>query len=508
MMEERYYLGVDVGTSSTKGVLIDSDHRIICTKLVMHDMENPAEGYYEHDAETVWWKEVCTVCRQLISESGVDPKEIGAVGMSTIGSDCLPVDEECRPLRKAILYGIDSRAQEEIDWLTRHYGPEKVQRLFERPICTGDVSAKILWVKNHEPEIYAKTYKFLTGSSYLTAKLTGNYVLDQFLAQASFRPLYAKDGSVNEEECTLFCRPDQICDTLPVHAVAGTVTRQAALDTGLAEGTKVIVGTGDSSAEAISTGVIGPGDMMLQFGSTLFLYYCSSVPVTDNRMRGNNYLVPGTYSLAGGTNTCGALTQWFRDTMFQDAAEKEKTTGINAFSSMANEIVTIPAGSDGLIVLPYFSGERTPINDPKAKGVVFGLSKKHTRAHIYKAALEGIGYSLRQHLDVIHEHGLPIRKIMAVGGGTNNDGWMQCIADIIQQPINVAEETVGAAYGDALMAAIADGNIRDFNELGEGIRIKKTYIPDSANGPIYSKMYNLYCKLYQNTKEIMHEISN
>ena len=271
-----YYMGIDVGTSETKGLLIDRNCRIVLQSSIKHSMEHPKPGQYEHDAERVWWHDLCIVANTLIRDSGVEAKEIAALGISTLGSDCLPVDETCKPLRKAILYGIDSRAQEEIEWLTNYYGTEEVNRLFGRPICTGDVAAKILWIKHHEPEIYKRTYKFLTGSSYLVARLTGKYVIDQFLSQASFRPLYRKDGSICEEECQLYCSPEQLAQTMPASDIAGFVTKEASLATGLAEGTPVITGTGDSSAEAISTGVLAPGDMMIQFGSTLFLYYCSA----------------------------------------------------------------------------------------------------------------------------------------------------------------------------------------------------------------------------------------
>lgn len=226
------YMGIDIGTSGTKGVIIGPDCRIIAEHHVAHEIENPKPNYYEHDAENVWWKEFCEVSGELIRMAGIDSGAIVCVGASTLGADCLPVDESCRPLRKAILYGIDSRSQQQIEDLTGYYGEKRVKELFGRPICSGDVAAKILWLKQNEPEIYKRTYKFLTGSSFITARLTGNYVVDQFLAQASFRPLYHMDGRVNEEECRMFCRPDQIARAQPVHAAAGTVTARAGLRKG------------------------------------------------------------------------------------------------------------------------------------------------------------------------------------------------------------------------------------------------------------------------------------
>ena len=203
-----YFMGIDIGSSETKGILMDESWKPIHTCTAQHVMENPAPHYFEHDAEGVWWHDFCAVSQALLAETGISPAEIAGVGASVLGCDCLPVDEHCRPLRKAILYGIDARCQGEIEWLTEHFGEDGVIERFGHPVCSDDVAAKILWVKNHEPEVYAKTYKFLTGSSYITAKLTGNYVIDQFLAKAAFRPLYREDGSINEAECGLFCRPD------------------------------------------------------------------------------------------------------------------------------------------------------------------------------------------------------------------------------------------------------------------------------------------------------------
>ena len=246
-MEKRYYLGIDVGTFSSRGILLDEDFHLVADESVPHGMDNPAPGYFEHDALGVWWTDFCKLSRALLQRSGISPRQIACVGASALGTDCLPVDENCEPLRPAILYGIDARASKEADWLTEYYGAERVRQLFGHPICSGDTATKILWIRRHEPEIYARTYKFLTGSSFLAARLTGRYTIDQFLAKGSFRPLYLADGSVNEAECGLYCRPDQLAEALPVTSIIGGVTEKAAAETGLAPGTPVIVGTGEDA---------------------------------------------------------------------------------------------------------------------------------------------------------------------------------------------------------------------------------------------------------------------
>ena len=501
-----FYMGIDIGTFETKGVVINQDCTIVAYHVEKHSLENPREGYYEHDAEQIWWKEFCLTSKALLKEAGLQGEDIASVGASTLGCDCLPVDESCKPLRKAILYGIDSRAQEELTYLAAYYGEEEVKRIFGRPICSGDVAPKILWIKNNEPDVYHNTKKFLTGTSYIVAKLTDEYVIDAFLGRAAFRPFYRENGSIDEKMCMPFCRPEQIAKTALVTDIVGTVTDQAAADTGLRTGTPVITGTGDSAAEAVSTGVLTPGDMMLQFGSSLFIYCCTDHLVEDNRVRGNNFTVPGTFSIAAGTNACGTLTRWYRDNLYPDLLSVEEAGGAAAFEAMTCGMEKIPAGSCGLITLPYFAGERTPINDPTTKGVVFGLRLNHTRQHLYKSALEAVGYSIGQHLDILKELGVEINKIMAVGGGTKNNLWMQIISDITGREIGISKIAIGASYGDALMAALGVGRFASFSELGKVIQLKTTINPNIDNHKAYMGYRKLFDEIYVRNKDLLHRI--
>ncbi|MCI6640699.1 MAG: FGGY-family carbohydrate kinase [Pygmaiobacter massiliensis] len=503
----KYLMGIDIGTNESKGVIVDQTGQIVASAATPHGMENPKPNYYEHDAEQVWWKDFCILSHTLLEKSKLAADQIAAVGVSTLGTCCLPVDENCRPLRKAILYGIDARSQKEIQYLTEYYGEKRVQELFGRPLCSGDVCAKILWIRNNEPEVYEKTYKFLPGSSYLVAKLTGEYVVDRFLGLASLRPMYNPDGSIRAEECSLFCRPDQLPEGRVSCDVAGYVTEQAAAETGLAVGTPVTVGTGDSTAESISTGVLHPGDMMVQFGSSIFIYCCTDHLVYDDRVRGNNFTVPGTFSVAAGTNNCGTVTKWFRDNLFPEALEQQKAGGANAFQTMMEGLDEIAPGSDGLVMLPYMtSGERTPINDPNAKGVIFGLTDRHTKRHLYRAALESVAYAVGQHVDILKENNIPLSRIMAVGGGTQNPLWMQIVADVIGEPLQLAAVTIGASYGDALMAGIGAGLYRDFEALGQIIKPARTFTPDPERHEQYKKYRKLYDDLYLATRDLMHTL--
>lgn len=503
----KYFMGIDVGTYESKGVIINDKAEVVCSAATPHGLENPKPHYFEHDADTVWWGDICKLTKTLLETSGLANTEIAAFGCSTLAADVLPVDENCTPLRKGILYGIDSRATEEIKYLEEYYGDRLDELWGGEELCSSDCMPKVLWIKNNEPEVYEKTYKFLTASSYITAKLTGKYVIDRYLAVSSFIPCYRPDLSIDDElarEC--YCRGDQLAEGHEVTDVVGYVTAEAARETGLAEGTPVITGTDDSGAEAISAGVLQPGDLMVQLGSTCYIIYCSDQLIHDDRIWEEDSLIPGRYSIDGGTNAAGALTKWMRDTFFPDLVREQEAGGENAFTALTKLAANVPAGAGGLVVLPYFSGERTPINDSEAKGIIFGLQFHHTRDQIYRAGLEGVACSVAQHIDILEEHGLKINNLMCTGGGTRNPVWLQIIADMTGHEVKTPEVTLGASYGDALMAGIGVGCFQGFPDLSRYIRVGNVYRPDPEKAGLYAKIKDIYGKLYEANKDLMHEL--
>lgn len=292
--------------------------------------------------------------------------------------------------------------------------------------------------------------------------------------------------------------------------IAGYVTETASKETGLAVGTPVIVGTDDSGAEAISTGVVAPGKMMIQFGSSIYMILGTKELVDDERLWREEFIVPGLCDISAGTNAAGSLTKWYRNTIFPDALELEQNGGPDAYITMMQDLDKIPVGSDGLITLPYFAGERTPINDPLARGILFGLTLAHTRQHMYRSALESVAYSVNQQLKIMLEHDVPIDQIFAVGGGVKNDLWMQIVADVTGKEISTPAITVGASFDDALMAAsgIKYSGFESFNKLTDFIKPGKTYHPNKENHETYKKYQNIYDSLYPATVNLMHCLSD
>jgi|LSQX01.1.fsa_nt_gb xylulokinase len=501
-----YLLGVDIGTYESKGVLTTISGEVVAVQVRPHELAIPRPGWAEHDAEQIWWADFCAITRGLLAEARVAPAEIRAVGCSAIGPCMLPVDPEGKPLRPAVLYGIDTRAAAEIAELTEALGSEAIYRTSGTALSTQSVGPKILWERRHEPEIYAHAARFVTSTTFLVGRLTGRWVVDHYTA-ASFHPLYnLAQGEWDPEMAAPIVELGRLPELGWTTDIAGTVTAEAAAETGLAVGTPVIVGTVDAAAEAVSVGVVEPGQLMIMYGSTIFMIEVLAERKTDPRLWSAPYLFPETRCLMAGMATSGALTRWFRDHLAKELIQLEQATGANSYAALAEEAGCTPPGADGLVVLPYFSGERTPINDPQAKGVIFGLTLAHTRGHLYRAILEGVGYGINHHFEVLTEIGAAPRVAVAVGGGTKNPLWLQIVSDITGVEQVVPAVTIGAAYGDAFLAGLGIGLFSSYRHIQEWLRIERVVKPDPERTAIYRKYYQAYRRLYRQTREIMHEL--
>jgi xylulokinase len=418
----------------------------------------------------------------------------------------LPVDKDGNPLRMGVLYGVDTRAHVEIDELNARFGRDTLLAKTGNELSSQAVGPKILWLKKNEPENYQKAARFVTASTFIMARLTGKTVIDHLTA-SFFTPLYDfKNGCWSEEFCNGIVEPERLPELGWACDIAGKVTAGAAKITGLAEGTPVTFGTADASAEAVSVGVVKPGQMMLMYGSTIFMYLVTSQPRVDERLWAARYLFPGTSAFAAGTATSGSLTRWFRDKLTPDLLLTEKSGGENAYSALIREAQGISAGSEGLVVLPFFSGERTPINDPKARGVFFGLTLSHQRGHLFRAVLEGVGYGIRQHFDVMREIGVEPEDVISVGGGTKNALWLQIVSDISGVAQKVPAVTFGASYGDAFLAGMSVGAFSSYDQINSWLHYDRVITPDTKKYEAYNRYYQIYLQLYRQNKGLMAEL--
>lgn len=506
-MGQNLLLGVDIGTYETKGVLVTPEGTAVASAAIPHKMLFPHAGWAEHDPEATWWGDFTAIVSKLLLTPGVTNSDIKGIAVSAIGPCVCPVDENFNPLRMGILYGVDTRAVVEIDELNAKWGAETIFNETANPVSTQATGPKLMWLKKNEPDNFENARWFLTAHSFVVARLTGRAVVDHFSAGAMV-PLYEPwKNEWNKKYCDDIVPIEKLPELLWSDEIAGTVTAEAALKTGLLAGTPVTVGTIDAGAEALSVGVTKPGQMMMMYGSTIFIIQVTgNDQARDMRLWAAPYLFKGTWCLLAGMATSGSLTRWFKDYFAQDLVRAEEAGGSSAYENLVYEAAETPPGAEGVIVLPYFSGERTPINDPRAKGTIFGLSLTHTRGHIFRGILEGIGHGVKQHVDLFASIGASPTEIKAVGGGTKNRVWMEAVSDICGVPQQVAPLIIGASYGDALLAGIATGLVSGRDEIYKWQAGGRVISPNESNKEVYEPLSQIYTELYTSTNELMHRL--
>ncbi len=507
-MRESYFLGVDIGTYSSKGVLVREDGRTVASHAVPHGIQMPLPGHFEQDADGVWWRDFVLITRELLRNSAADPRQISAIGTSGIGPCVLPVDQRGRPLRPGILYGIDSRAGEEIAYLENVLGREEIFNRSAAHLSSQAAGPKVLWIRNHEPEVFRQARWYLTSQAYLVYRLTGQPSIDVYTA-GYYAPLYDvhQQGWV-AEAASQIVPIEHLPQVYWSHAVVGTVTAPAARETGLAEGTPVIAGTADAAAEALSVGMANAGDMLLMFGSSIFFILQTEALAPTERFWISNFLQKGTFALAGGMSTAGSLTTWFRDQFAPAESAAEADGGQNAYAALAAAAEGSPIGANGLVALPYFEGERTPLHDPKARGMWFGLRLSHTRADLYRAILESVAFGIRHNLETMAEGGMRPGRILVGGGGAQNRLWMQIAADVCGADLVVPDQTAGASFGDAFLASMGSGLHKDLSDISRWVSPKEVILHNPQNHDRYRLYYQIYRDLYTSTKVLMHQLTD
>ncbi|GAA2365577.1 sugar kinase [Catellatospora methionotrophica] len=490
MLRQACVLGVDIGTSSSKGVLVALDGTIVATATREHEVRRPAPGHVEMDAH-VWWDEAAGIIRELLAAPEAGP--VRAVGVSGMGPCVLVTDLAGEPRRPAMLYGIDTRATAQIERLTGALGGAEVIR--ERcgsSLSTQAVGPKLAWLAEHEPQAVAGDWRLFQPSTWLGWHLTGAYYLDHHSA-SQCTPMYDAGAQgwygpwVGEVAAGLQLPPL----VWPGDTIGG-VSPAAAAETGLTAGTPVIAGTIDAWSEAISVGAFRVGDLMLMYGTTMFLINTVDRPLTSPTLWGTVGALPGTRNLAGGMATSGAITGWLRELF--------GSPGFPELLELADEA---GPGAHGLLMLPYFAGERTPVADPDARGVLAGLTVSHTRGDLYRAALEATAFGVRHNVAAIEQAGGHVERIVAVGGGAQGSLWTQLVSDVTGLAQAIPAQTIGASFGAAFLAASAVGgpDIEQWNPIVE------TRTPRATVRADYDELYALYLDLYPATVPTVHALA-
>jgi xylulokinase len=494
-------LGIDVGTYSSKACLVTVEGRVVGSATVPHGISTPAPGFVEQDADAVWWHDVTALCRQLLSNNAFSAQDIAAVSVSAIGPCLVPLNEHGRALRPAMLYGVDVRAKAEVEELNREIGPTALFEHSLMALSSQAIGPKIRWLRKNAPDVWARTRYLATASSYLMHRLTGLLLIDHHTA-SHFVPLYDPRTRQWSARHADGLAPIDMLPTLGwSNELAGEITPEAAAETGLLAGTPVGIGAVDALSEAISVGVVDAGDLMVMYGSTTFFILVQDAATPSPTVWTTAGAFQPQFNLAAGMSTTGSLTRWFKDELARDLSADD------GYARLFTAAARVEPGAQGLLMLPYFSGERTPISDPDARGVIAGLNLTHTRDHLFRAVLESVGYGIRHNLETFRSIGAQIRRVVAVGGGAQSDIWPQIVSDIVGCEQEVPAVTIGASYGDAFLAGCALGVLNQ-GDIHDWVKPGRVITPNAAHRSLYDHLYANYLDLYANTRSVVHSIGH
>lgn len=497
----RYVIGVDIGTSGTKTVLFDENGNSVASYLVEYPLYQPKIGWAEQDPED-WWNATHTSIKAVIDKSGVNPDDIKGVGLSGQMHGLVLLDENGKVLRKSIIW-CDQRTVAEADDLTKKIGRDRLIEITGNPALTGFTAAKILWVQKNEPEVYAKTAKILLPKDYIRYMLTGEYATE--VSDASGMQLMDIKNR---------CWSDEILEKLNIDKnllgkmyesceVTGTVHKAAAELTGLKVGTIVVGGAGDQAAGAVGNGIVKPGIVSSTIGTSGVVFaHMDNIQIDkEGRIHTLCHAVPGKWHVMGCTQGAGLSLKWYRDNFCHAEMDAADGMDVDPYYLMDQQAAKIAPGCEGLMYLPYLMGERSPHNDPNAKGVFFGLSAKHTKYDMLRAVMEGVAYSLSDCLEVVKEMGIDASEVRASGGGGKSKLWRQMQADMFGCDINTINVSEGPALGVALLAAVGAGIYSSVPEACEAtIKVKETMKPIAENVETYKKYFPIYQGVYKALK--------
>lgn len=492
-----YLLGIDLGTSGTKTVLFDSTGTVIASRVAEYPLHQPRNGWAEQDPHD-WWHAVQETVQAVLRESGIAPDEIRGVGLSGQMHGLVLLDTQGHVIRRAILW-CDGRTQAECDEITRRVGAEKLLSITANPALPGFTAGKILWVRKHEPEIWAKCRHILLPKDYIRYKLIGEFATE--VSDASGMNLLDVSNRCwsNEMLSALDISPNLLGQMYESCDATGVVTAAAAEATGLAAGTIVAGGAGDNAAAAVGTGVVEEGQAFTTLGTSGVIFAHAERVTIDPHGRVHTFCsaVPGAWTVMSCTLAAGLSLQWFRNQLCTAEREVAAAMGSDPYDLMIAQAARSPIGANRLIYLPYLMGERSPLLDADARGAFIGISAMHTKSDLIRAVLEGVTYAQRQCLDVFREMGVPIGDMAACGGGGRSPLWRQMLSDVYGCPVKTIASAEGPALGAAILAGVSAGI---YPTVGEGCRAAvkagTRQQPDPEAGKAYEPFYRLYQGLY------------
>ena len=491
-----YLLGIDLGTSSVKSVLMDETGNLKAIGQKEYDFDIPHEGWAEQ-APDDWWKATVLSIKDALENSCVNPKEIAGIGFSGQMHGLVPLDSNHCPVRKAIIW-CDQRSKEQVDEINEKVGKKNLGSIAHSPIATGFQTASLLWMKENEPDLYAKISKVVLPKDYIRFKLTGEIATD-ITDAASTLALDCNTGKWSLKILDILGLSHEIYPAIfRSDELAGKITKEAALKTGLAEGTSVVYGGADQVMQALGNGIIEPGivSMTIGTGGQVLTPLRSSVYDSELRSHTFNFILPDTWYFMGAALSSGLSLKWLRS-----MADSDQT-----YADIDRKVEKVPVGSEGLVYLPYLSGERTPHMDAEARGMFFGLTLNHNCHHLMRSVMEGVVFSLRECLEILsNDMHQECKRIVASGGGSKSSVWLQMQADICNKEIYTSRMTEQAGVGAAIVAGIGVGLYKNYEEAFEKVVRWNDIpiVPIKKNVLIYDQYFEIYKQLYTRNKDLM-----
>lgn len=493
-----YYIGIDSSTTATKALLMDEQGTVVGVAATEYPYDTPRPLWSEQHPH-LWWDGTVNSIRQVLAESAVDGTAVKAIGLTGQMHGLVLLDERGEVLRPAILWN-DGRTAAECDEIRQRVGRERLIQITGNDALTGFTAPKILWVKNNEPAVYRHIRHILLPKDYVRYRLTGETAMDK--ADGSGTILFdLKDRDWSPEVVeALEINPDWLPPTFEGTAVTGTLSAEAAAATGLPERIAVVAGGGDQAAGAVGVGAVEPGIVSLALGTSGVVFASSDEAAVepDGRLHAFCHAVPDKWHMMGVMLSAAGSLRWFRDTLAPG----------EGFGALVDAAAAVPAGSEGLLYLPYLTGERTPHPDPLARAGFIGLTVRHTRDHMTRAVLEGVAFGLRDSFELMRNAGLPpAEQVRVSGGGARSQLWRQILADVLQAELVTVNTTEGAAYGAALLAAVGMGAYGSVSEAcGSAVHVTGSVSP-GADSAAYQELYPLYQCLYPALSPIFHDVA-
>lgn len=504
-------LGIDLGTTGVKAALFAAeDGRVIADAFVDYPLYHPHVGWAEQQPAE-WWQATLAAIRSCLAagaQAGVQPEDVRGVGLSGQMHGLVLLDSERQVVRPCIIWA-DQRSEPQCLWMTERVGASKLIEYVSNPALPGFTAPKLLWVRDNEPELFARARTMLLPKDYIRYLLTG--VIAMEISDAAGTCLLDVKRGVWSQEVlqALDLDPTLLPPVIPADAPGGLITDEVAQLTGLRAGTPVAGGGADNACGAVGNGIVSPGLVLVSVGTSGIVLAYSASPQVDTsgpvpRVHTFNHAVPQAWYLMGVTQGAGLSMRWVRDNIGLPESALQRWTGVDAYDTLAREAASVPPGSEGLIFLPYLQGERTPHLDAYARGGWIGLTASHDRRHLVRAVMEGVAFSLKDCFAIIAEQGLQLDQVRATGGGAKSPLWRQIIADVLGVELVITNASEGPAFGAALLAGVAGGVYASVQEAcAQTVQVRERTQPQAETASAYAQAYETYKALYPALKPII-----